>query len=197
MTETASVVIIGGGIVGHALAWNLAERGCRDVIILEKEKQIGSGSTAYSAGGVREQFTSEVNIRMSRLSLDILSRFEDEMGQAIDYKRAGYLFLASNEEQAEALRRNVAIQNRLGVQSRLVEPTEARDRVEALHIDDVVLGAFNDRDGYVDPSSICLGYNARARDLGVKVRTRSRVYAIEVENERVVAVRLQNGLYLM
>ena len=68
MTETASVVIIGGGIVGHALAWNLAKRGCSDVIILEKEKRIGSGSTAYSAGGVREQFTSEVNIRMSRSS---------------------------------------------------------------------------------------------------------------------------------
>ena len=193
VTETAQVVIIGAGIVGHALAWNLAHRGCRDVIILEKEKRIGTGSTAYSAGGVREQFTSEVNIQMSRLSLDILDRFEEEMGQAIDYKRAGYLFLASNEEQAEALRHNVAKQNRLGVKSRLIEPREARERVEALNIDDIVLGAFNDRDGYVDPSSICLGYNARARDLGVQVRTRSRVCEVEIRGERVVAVRLENS----
>ena len=85
MAETADIVIIGGGIVGHSIAWNLARRGAGRIVILERERRIGSGSTAYSAGGVREQFTSDVNIRMSRLSLDLLGRFEEDMGQAIDY----------------------------------------------------------------------------------------------------------------
>ncbi|MFQ5718832.1 MAG: NAD(P)/FAD-dependent oxidoreductase [Acidobacteriota bacterium] len=193
MRDTAQVVIIGGGIVGHAIAYNLAHRGCRDVVVVEKEPRIGSGSTAYSAGGVREQFTSAVNIQMARASLDILEHFEEVMGQAIDYKRAGYLFLATTAAQADALRDNVACQNELGVTSQLVSPAEARERIPALNIEDVVIGAFNDRDGYVDPSSICLGYNARARDLGVRVRTRARVTAIDTAGEKVTGVRLENG----
>ena len=193
MAESADIVIIGGGIIGHSIAWNLARRGAGRVLILERERRIGSGSTAYSAGGVREQFTSDVNIQMSRLSLDHLGRFEEEMGQAIDYKRAGYLFLASTPALADTLRQNVDKQNRLGVRSRLISPAEARERVRDLNVEDVLLAAFNDRDGYVDPSSICLGYNLRARELGVEVRTGWLVDGFDLEGDRIVAVRTAQG----
>ncbi|MFQ5669934.1 MAG: NAD(P)/FAD-dependent oxidoreductase [Acidobacteriota bacterium] len=195
MSETADVVIIGGGITGHSIAWHLARRQAGRILILEKERRIGSGSTAYSAGGVREQFTSEINIRMSKISLDVFARFKEEMGQDIDYKRAGYLFLASRESHAAALKQNVAVQNSLGVGSRLVTAEEAQERIPSLNIDDVLLGAFNERDGYVDPSSICLGYNLRARDLGVEVRTGCEVTGMQIEGNRVTAVRTPSEIF--
>jgi sarcosine oxidase subunit beta len=193
MPERADVVVIGGGIVGNAISWNLARRRAGRILVLEKETRIGTGATAYSAGGVREQFTSKVNIEMSRLALDILARFPEEMGQDIDYRRAGYLFVASSEEQAGALRAAVAFQNGLGVASRLLTPPEARQRVEALNIEDVVLAAFNERDGYVDPSSICSGYSRCARELGVEVRTRTEVTGVTVRAGKVVAVETPAG----
>ncbi len=193
MAESADVVIIGAGIIGNSIAWHLARRGAGKVVVLEKDKRIGSGATAYSAGGVREQFTSEINIRMSRYSLDVFARFKEEMDQDIDYKQAGYLFLASGKALAAALEQNVALQNSLGVQSRLVTPAQCTEKVRDLNVEDVVCGAFNQRDGYVDPSSICLGYNLRARDLGVEVRTRSPVTGLKLDGDRITAVETPGG----
>src|SRR3954471_2912254 len=96
MTETADVVIIGGGIVGSSVAYHLAEAGCADVLIIEREEQQGMGSTAKSLGGVRAQFASEVNIRMSLYSADCFSQFEEMTGHTAGYKPHGYLFVATN-----------------------------------------------------------------------------------------------------
>lgn len=193
MSETADVVIIGGGIIGGSVAWHLARRQAGRIVVLEKEKHTGRGATAYSAGGIREQFSSAVNIRMSHYSLDVYGRFHEEMEQDIDYKKAGYMFLAASEASAAALRRNVALQNELGVESRLLTAAEARERVRDLHVDDIRLAAFNARDGYVDPSSICQGYIQRARDLGVEFRTRTAVMGLTVEDGRVTGVETAAG----
>jgi sarcosine oxidase subunit beta len=193
VAETADVVIIGGGIIGNAIAWNLARKGAGKIILLEKEKHIGQGMTAYSAGGVREQFSSEINIRLSKFSLDVFGRFKEEMDQDIDYKQAGYLFLAATEETEAALRRNVELQNRVGVESRLITPEEAREKVRDLNIEDLRLAAFNARDGYVDPSSICQGYNLKARELGVEIRTRTAATGFRIAGERVQAVQTPAG----
>jgi len=194
VAETADVIIVGGGIIGNAIAWNLARKGAGKIVLLEKEKHVGQGMTAYSAGGVREQFSSEINIRLSNYSLDAFGRFHEEMDQDIDYKQAGYLFLASTEETEAALRRNVELQNRLGVESRLLTPEEAQGKVRDLNIEDIRLAAFNARDGYVDPSSICQGYNLRARDLGVDVRTRTAATGFRIEGERVTGVETPEGV---
>lgn len=188
MSETADVVIIGGGIIGGSVAWHLARRQAGRILVLEKEKHTGRGATAYSAGGIREQFSSEINIRMSHYSLDVYGRFAEEMDQDIDYKKAGYMFLASSEETASALRRNVDLQNRLGVESRLITPQEAQERVRDLHVDDLRLAGFNARDGYVDPSSICQGYIQRGRDLEVEFRTGCSVTGLQVEGDRITGV---------
>ncbi len=193
MPETADVVIVGGGIIGSSIAWHLARRQAGRIVVLEKEKHTGRGATAYSAGGIREQFSSRINIEMSRYSLDFYGSFHEAMDQDIDYKRAGYMFLASTEATAEALRRNVALQNEVGVQSTLITPEQARQRVRDLNVDDILLAAFNARDGYVDPSSICQGFVHRARELGVEFRTRSRVTGIQVEGERVTGVTTESG----
>lgn len=193
MAETADVVIIGGGIIGASVAWHLARRQAGRIVVLEKEKHTGRGSTAYSAGGVREQFSSEINIRMSHYSLDAYARFAGEMDQDIDYKQAGYMFLASTEATARALDQNVALQNKLGVQSRVITAAEAREHVRDLFVDDIKAAAFNARDGYVDPASICQGYVQRARDLGVEFRTRTTVTGIKVQADRVTGVMTSDG----
>ncbi len=193
MPETADVVIIGGGIIGASVAWSLARRQAGRIMVLEKEKHTGRGSTAYSAGGVREQFSSEINIRMSHYSLDAYARFAQEMDQDIDYKRAGYMFLAPTEATARALRQNVAVQNKLGVNSRLITAAEAREHVRDLFVDDIQAAAYNARDGYVDPASICQGYVQRARDMGVEFRTSTAVTGINLQGDRVTGVITNAG----
>ncbi|MCZ6833305.1 MAG: FAD-dependent oxidoreductase [Acidobacteria bacterium] len=193
MPETADVVIIGGGIIGASVAWSLARRQAGRIVVLEKEKHTGRGSTAYSAGGVREQFSSEINIRMSHYSLDAYARFAQEMDQDIDYKRAGYMFLAPTEATARALRQNVAVQNKLGVNSRLITASEAREHVRDLFVDDIQAAAYNARDGYVDPASICQGYVHRARDMGVEFRTSTAVTGINLQGDRVTGVITNAG----
>src|SRR5438094_5545244 len=116
--DSASVVIIGAGIVGSSIAYHLAVRGCAGVVILEKADTEITGSTARSAAGVRHQFATEVNIRLSQYSIERLRRFTEEVGGEAGLKQIGYLLLVSEAERWDQYRRSVALQNSLGVPSR-------------------------------------------------------------------------------
>jgi len=96
--ETADVVIIGSGIVGSSVAYHLAQQGCTNVLVLEREAHQGKGSTGKSMGGVRAQFTTPVNILMSKYSIDFFSKFDEVVGHSVDYRAHGYLFCATNEK---------------------------------------------------------------------------------------------------
>jgi len=106
MTETAEVVIIGSGIVGSSVAYHLAEQGCTNVLVIEREAHQGKGSTGKSMGGVRAQFSTPVNIQMSRYSIDFFSRFDEVVGHPADYRAHGYLFCATNERHLKYLKTN-------------------------------------------------------------------------------------------
>src|SRR3989304_3815616 len=110
LPSTASVVIIGGGVMGASIAYHLAKAGQRSVILLERESFFGQGATGRCAGGIRYQFSTEINVRLSLLSLPMLDAFEDETGQAIDLRRCGYLFLLTRDEDVAAFEQNVALQ---------------------------------------------------------------------------------------
>src|SRR4051812_34211904 len=125
---TAHTVIIGGGIMGAATAFQLAKRGCADVIVLEAGEMFGMESTGLNAGGVRHQFASPVNIELSKISFGMMERFADEMDQQIGLRRCGYLFMVDEPDDLEQFRRNVAVQNRHGVPSCVVTTEE----IEAL-----------------------------------------------------------------
>lgn len=127
--NTVTVVIIGAGIVGASVAYHLAARGCADVLILEKAKTEATGSTARSAAGVRHQFASEVNIRLSLYSIERLKNFTAEVGGHADLKQVGYLLLVDDPETWAAYQRNVALQNSLGVRTRMLTPEQALDFV--------------------------------------------------------------------
>src|SRR5713226_549971 len=123
MKRAADVVIVGGGCMGASVAYHLARRGVTDVVLLEREKLLATGSTGRNAGGVRHQFSNEANIRMSMESIALLERFADEVGHPIDFHQDGYLFLLSTAASVETFRRNVALQRSLGVDVQWLDAT--------------------------------------------------------------------------
>src|SRR6202021_2321438 len=114
MARSADVVIFGGGNLGSSVAFHLTEAGCKNVLVIERESRQGLGSTGKSMGGVRAQFATDVNIRMSIYSIPILARFEEATGHPSGYKPPGYLFMATNDGHMNYLRKNSARQKALG-----------------------------------------------------------------------------------
>lgn len=190
---TAEVVIIGAGIMGASVAYHLAARGCTDVIILEKDETEISGSTARSAAGVRHQFSSEVNIRLSRYSIERLKHFDEEIGGHADLQQTGYLFLINNQDDWETYRANAELQRSLGVRVELLSPEEAGRFIPGTRTDDLIGATFGPDDGFCDPHGIALGYLNRARDLGVRLERATSATAIHTLGGRVTAVETPAG----
>ena len=179
--------------MGASTAYHLARRGCTDVVLVEKQPFFGLGATGKCAGGIRYQFSTAINIRLSQLSLPMLDRFEDELGQAIDLRRCGYLFLLTNETDVAAFQQNVALQHSLGVPTQWLTGDEVRHMVPQLAAGDVLAGTFHASDGLADPNGVVAGYINQARQLGVRALADSEVIEIETEGGRVKAVVLENG----
>lgn len=182
MTETAAVVIIGSGIVGSSVAYHLAEQGCTDILVIEREAHQGKGSTGKSMGGVRAQFSTPVNIQMSRYSIDFFSRFDEVVGHPADYRAHGYLFCATSERQLDYLKTNRERQLALGVTNvELVSRADIAKFVPQLRVDDILGGTFCQTDGFVDPHSVMMGFMLKARERGVRLWLDTPVTGIEVE----------------
>ena len=157
--HAADVVIIGGGIVGASIAYHLTSAGCRNVLIVERETHQGKGSTGKSMGGVRAQFSTPVNIRMSLYSIPFYASFEERMGHPSGYRPQGYLFCATNDAQMNYLRTNYQKQVELGLKGvRLVSADDVRGLYPQLRADDIVGGSFCETDGFVDPYSAMVGF---------------------------------------
>uniref|UniRef100_Q01WS4 FAD dependent oxidoreductase n=1 Tax=Solibacter usitatus (strain Ellin6076) TaxID=234267 RepID=Q01WS4_SOLUE len=191
--ESASVVIVGAGIVGASIAYHLAVRGCTDVIVLEKADREAAGSTARSAAGVRHQFASDVNIRLSLYSIERLKRFAEEVGGEAGLKQIGYLLLVSEPNRWEEYQRSVALQNSLGVASRVLSPAEVRDLLPYTRIDGLLGATYCAEDGHCDPHGVAMGYLAAARRLGVAVRRASAATGMQRADGRVIAVETAAG----
>src|ERR1041385_3610221 len=194
MTETADVVIIGSGIVGSSVAYHLAQQGCTNVLVLEREAHQGKGSTGKSMGGVRAQFSTPVNIQMSKYSIDFFSKFDEVVGHPADYRAHGYLFCATNDNHLAYLKANKERQNALGVTNvEWVKPEDIVKMVPQLRMDDILGGTFCPTDGFVDPHSVMMGFMLNAREKGVRLWLDTNVTGIEVENDRVKVVNTSRG----
>lgn len=176
--KLSEIVIIGGGIMGASTAYHLAKRGVEDVLLLEKDSFFGTGATGRCAGGIRYQFSTEVNIRLSQASLPMLDNFEAEMGQAIGRRHCGYLFLLTEEEDVAPFQKNVALQRSLGVATEWLTGDEIRQWLPLLQADDVIAATICRDDGIADPNGVVAGYMAGARQLGVQLLTDTAVQAI-------------------
>jgi sarcosine oxidase subunit beta len=186
-------VIIGGGVMGASAAYHLAKRGVKDVVLLEKEEFFGQGATGRCAGGVRYQFATEVNIRLSLASLPMLERFPEEMNQQIDYRQCGYLFLLTNDKDIAAFERNVALQNKLGVNTVWMSGDEIRARLPQMRLDDVLKGTLHAKDGLCDPNGVVMGYINAATKLGVTCFNNLEVTGLQVAGGKISEVDTNQG----
>ena len=186
--RVADIVIIGGGVMGASAAYHLAKRGVKDIVLLEKEEFFGTGATGRCAGGVRYQFSTEINVMLSLESLPMIERFKDEIGQDVNYRQCGYLLIATDEKDVTTFRHNVEMQNRLGVQTQFLSGDEVRARLPVMRFEDALAGTFHQKDGIVDPNSVVAGYISAAQRLGARALTRTEVKGIRVHAGEVEAV---------
>jgi len=193
LAETADAVIVGGGVMGASTAYHLAKKGCKDILLLERERFFGTQATGKCAGGIRYQFGTEINVRLSQLSLPMLHRFEEELGQPIDLKACGYLFLLTKPEDLEVFRQTLEMQHRLGVKTAWLEPPNIAELVPDVNMEGLLAGTFNPDDGLADPSSVVQGYISGAGRLGVSLKTEVEVTDILANGDRVTGVVTNQG----
>ena len=166
--------------MGASAAYHLAQRGFKNIVLLEKENFFGQGATGRCAGGVRYQFSTEVNVRLSIASLPMIERFKQEIGQEVNYRQCGYLLVATNEKDLAEFKHNVALQNRLGIPTQLLSGDEVRTRLPLMKFDDAIAGTFNQKDGTVDPNGVVMGYINAAQKMGVKAISGVEVTGVTV-----------------
>ncbi len=193
MKQTANTLIVGGGVMGVSTAYHLAARGMKDILLIEKEDFFGAGATGRCAGGVRYQFGTEVNIRLSLASLPMLERFEEEIGYPIDYRKCGYLFVLTQEEDVAAFRRNLALQHSLGIETQWLDGEEIRRRLPLMRFEDALGGTFGPDDGLVDPNGVVMGYLKAARRLGVRALSGTSVTGFTLKGGRIQTVQTTQG----
>ena len=191
LPERADVVIVGGGVMGASTAFHLAEAGV-DVVLLERA-DLASGSTVKAAGGVRANFSDELNIALGKRSLDAFENFAERPGQDIDLHQPGYLFVLTRPEDVELFEQSVQLQNRLGVASRMLTPREALQLSPYLSLEGVLAAAYSPRDGHCSPESVVLGYASGARRHGATVLTHTEVLGIAHADGVITSVRTSAG----
>jgi len=188
MEKTADVVIIGGGVIGTSIAYQLALKKAGKIVLLEKG-QLGEGSTSRCVGGIRTQFSTEVNIQFSLESIKVFERFEEEFGVDPELKRIGYLFLATTEMEMRIFKENVKLQREFGISVELLTPDEIKSRWPYLRTEDVSGGTFCSMDGYAGPSEVLTGFANGARRDGVRIYEGTEVVGISLRNGKVHGVR--------
>lgn len=168
MSSKYKIAIIGAGVIGTSIAWQLTRRGAEGILILDKEDQPGTGSTSKANGGIRAQFTTDINIKMSLLSMKILDDLEAELGSPPVYTKAGYLFVTNDQHKFEAMSKAAEFQRERGVSVDLLDAPQVKKKAQFINCDDLVGGTFGNRDGFIDPGRLCNWYYSGAMKKGVK-----------------------------
>ncbi|MEO7503040.1 MAG: FAD-binding oxidoreductase [Gemmatimonadaceae bacterium] len=183
--KRAAVAVVGGGVIGASIAYHLAKRGVRDILVLDRGREPGEGSTGKATGGFRGQFATSVNVRLSLLAREKLLAFRDEVGVDPGYVQAGYLFMASSGHVLAALRAALAVQNSAGLtEAREVDPREIARINAAVSLKDVIGGTWCPTDGFIVPLDILRGYIAAATRLGVRFEWGVEVSEVLTDKDR-------------
>jgi len=194
MKKSAEVVIIGGGISGLSTAYNLANMGCKNVVLLEKES-LYSGATGRCAAGVRQQFGLEANLRLAMGAYKTLSHLNEllDYERDIEFKQGGYLWMLTTDEGVEQAKKNIQLQHNFGIESQLITPKEAQEIVPYLNIEGIKACTFHQKDGHANPFQVSQAYAEAAKRLGVEMNTFTEVIDIKVENNHIAEVVTDKG----
>jgi sarcosine oxidase subunit beta len=187
----AECVVIGGGVIGVSCAFRLAEAGV-DVLLLERG-ELGGGSTAKAAGGIRSSFTTRVNVELGLRGLAAYSAFSRDFGVEIDFRRDGYLYLLTDPADVPAIGHCAELQREYGVRSHLLDPAEAKTVLPLLRTDDVVAALWSPDDAKATPDAVVQGYAKAARAHGAKLRTKIEVTGIERDGDTLTGVNTTAG----
>lgn len=177
--RTCDYLIIGAGVIGTSVAYNLAAQGAKNILVLEAEPVIGMGSTSRSAAGVRQQFSSDINVQVCKRSVELMEHFEEVHGQEIEFRQVGYLFLLNSAEQETAFRASLEMWQGHGLPVEWLTPDEIARRHEFLRTDDLVGGTFCPTDGAVDPSALNYGFYKSSIGHGVEYSFRTEATRLE------------------
>jgi sarcosine oxidase subunit beta len=193
MRKSADIVVIGGGSIGCSVAYNLAKKGFKNIVLLEK-RYITSGSTGRCGAGIRQQWGTEMNCLIAKGSAEIWKTIGEETGYGdIEFRQSGYLLITYDDEQAERLTKNLEVQNRLGIDSRKVSKEEAKKIVPYVNTDNMTAAFFCQEDGHINPFKATFAYEKGARDLGVEFEKYTTVTGIKKEGRKIVSVVTDKG----
>jgi sarcosine oxidase, subunit beta len=191
--QSFDVVIIGGGCMGASTAYHLTKLGISNIVIVERETQLATGSTGRNAGGVRHQFSDPANIALSKESIALMAHFEEEVGAKIDFWQDGYLFVLSSEDGARAFQANVALQRAHGVDVQWIDAQEAARLAPGLVTSDIVGATYCAADGVADPNGVTMGFARAAQAAGAAILRDTEVTGVRVESDRIVGVDTSHG----
>jgi sarcosine oxidase subunit beta len=179
--------------MGTSAAFHLARKGITDVVLLEREQFLGTGSTGRNAGGFRHQFSSEANIRLSIESIKFMEEFEERVGYEIDFHQDGYLFLLSSVSAFEDFKKNVELQRSFGIPVELLMPEAIRMLAPGVETDGLIAGTYCSKDGIADPNGVTQGFGRAAASMGVRIRRETEATGIYSERGRIEGVATTRG----
>ena len=188
--SVCEVAIVGGGVMGLSIAYQLARRGLTDVVVLERG-YLAQGASGRNGGGVRMQWSTELNVRLMLQSIDLCRHFAQEIGVNVWFRQGGYLFLGKSEAERAAMEKNVALQNKCGVPTRMLSPAEAQKIVPELDASKIVCACYNPKDGVLFPWPFLWGYAHQALERGVEVHLYTSL--VGMEREKSGGFRLQTS----
>ncbi len=195
MTERLDVAVVGAGIIGSATAYYLAARGL-SVAVFDRE-YVTAGATGRCPGGIRQQWSTEDNVRLMMKSVEIYEGLSEELGAEIDFHQGGYLIVAKTEEERRRFEDQMRMQRSLGLPVRWLEPGEIKEMVPQLDVEGIgaIGAAWNPTDGYANPFKVTYAFASAARRLGAEFHLFTPVRRVVVEGGSVSGVETDKGFF--
>jgi sarcosine oxidase, subunit beta len=191
MTRTAEVIVVGGGVNGCSIAFHLARRGVRNIVLVEKG-HVASGPTGVSSGVVRQHYTNETLAAMARDSVRVFERFGDEVGGDAGFVQCGVVFLSGRDSAAQ-LATTVEMHQRLGIRESVLSSDELKAMEPRLADEDVACGAYDPDGGYADPTLAANSFADAARRMGVEILKRTTVTGLRIDAGSIAGVQTDKG----
>ncbi len=193
MRNSADAVIVGGGIIGVAVAFYLALQKFGNIVMLEKEPILGTGATSKAAGGIRAQFSSKENIQMSMLSEKLFVSFKEATGAEALFDQVGYMFLLKDDAEVASFTKDVELQRSLGLDVQILKPDEIGQYAPHVSLENVLAATFCKDDGLGDPHEFLSGYDQAARRLGVELAHSTELTGIKMAGNKITNVKTNHG----